>query len=522
MPVFYPRCRAVLEVIFDGFAEEAQDSEVFVIDVVPKSARITRNGYEQADSWSITFNALDLPIDPQLIRAGAAAVYLYQEKGQAPRVVERPGASALKQSLRVADELRLENAAVKFDERPCIAGLFDDIELDLSDEKLVTISGQDYTDFLLKIQWKPQPNGRARRLPSGRRLDLILEDLLAEADEEGRLTLKVENLDPEDLPVVGKGEGRANQRGIPVKTDTSYWDVMYGLAIRHSCLLYMRGLDVVLAREANHTDRSDPRVKRLAWGTNLESMRLTRRLEKMNTPTIVIRSYDPRTKKTIEVDYPPGGFSRVKQDTVFKQKGKRTKITRSGGGFTKTGKAKKVSIKKSEEYQIIPVRGITDVAVLREAAELRYNRLARAEREMVVTTRDLVDLDGDDMLNLFAGDSVYVEFTEFNLEILNNSDVTGAEKFTYLVNKGFGEQVAAALVTYWDKLRFIDRPMRLKEASLDYDVDDGIRIEMTLQDYIVVKGIRQDRPSRRDLREERLGKRGFSKEREKATRRQFQ
>lgn len=521
MPVFYPRCRAVLEVIFDGFADESRDSEVFVIDVVPKTCRITRNSYEQADSWSITFNALDLPIDPQLIRAGAAAIYLYQAQGATQRVVKK-SLPAAKDATRVSQELRLENVPVQFDERPCIAGLFDDADLDLSDEKLVTISGQDYTDFFIKQQWKPLPNGRARRIPSGDRLDRIIGNILDEVDQEGRMRLVVENVDRNTLPTVGRNETRANQRGIPVQTDTSYWDVMYSMAIRHGCLLYVRGLDVVLTREANHSDRLDPRVKRMAWGRNLEQMRLTRHLGKLVSPTIVIRSYDPKTKRTIEVDYPPGGFSRIKQDNVFGAKGKHTNIKKSGGGKTKTGKDKKVSIKKSEEYQIIPVNGITDPEVLREAARLRYNRLSRAEREMTISTRDLRDLDGDDMLNLFAGDAVRIEFDEFNVEILQNDRVSDAEKVTYLVNKGFGQQVAVALVKHWDKLRFIDRPFRVKEVSYDYDVDDGIRIEMTVQDYIVVNGQRTpDRQPRRATREERLGARGYSEERETALRRQF-
>lgn len=477
MPVFYPQARAILQVVFDGFSDDARDSEPFVFPVRPQQMSIVRNGYEQADTWDLTLNALDFPFDPQIIRAGAVDLFMFQVPSNepGPRLLYGNQIRDRKVGERAADELNLSMRRYLRDARPSISGLFDAADLEMSEDgKTFTISGADYTDFLIKKQWKPQPNGIARRIPSGRRLDLILAEILREADEEGRLHLKVENLDPErDLSIVGNGATKANQRGIPVEQDTSYWDVMYKLATRHGCLLFVRGHDVVLTRDKNITDRYDPRIKRMVWGKNIQMCRLTRNLGKVQAPTIVIQAYDPKTRQTFEVDYPEGTYKKVKNRTATSKKGK-----------------KRTSIKKTEEFQIIPVRGITDRGVLQAAAEQRYNRLARSERDLTLVTYDLKDLDGDDLLNLQAGDAVMADFNEFNAETIINSKKTDAEKYAALRAKGFAESVADVVVRHGQKLKFLDRPLRMREASFDYDVEEGIRVEMQLQDFIVVDGRR--------------------------------
>lgn len=68
--VFYPRCKAILQVVLDGYETGAgSEDEPLVIPVFPKSATIHGNGYQQADSWELGFSYVDLPFDPQLVSA---------------------------------------------------------------------------------------------------------------------------------------------------------------------------------------------------------------------------------------------------------------------------------------------------------------------------------------------------------------------------------------------------------------------------------------------------------------------
>ena len=499
--VFYPQARAILQVVFDAYGTDDDDTEAFVIPVLPKDLRITRNSYRQADSWELTFDANDLPIDPQLVRGGAAEIFLFQVPGitDDQRVVNRANAfdnSANRKRRDAVDDLLLDarqEAAVSkftFDNKPAIVGLFDNHSLSFSSSgKWVTISGQDYTDFLLKKQWRPTPSGRARRIPTGRRLDIIMRDILAEADTEGRLSIRVEGIDPASLPIVGAKETRCHRRGIPVQQDTSYWDVLYKLALRHGTICYVRGLDVVVTRPANVHEGYDRRIKRLTWGHNVSNLELTRRLGKEATPVIVIKATDPETRETILIDFPVGAFKKIRQ---------------RGGGTTKTGKPRKMSITKTEEYQIVPVFGITDRAVLRRAAELRYNLLARGERTVRISTRDLQDADGNNLLELETGDAVMFEFADFNREVISNPEVPAAAKVAHLVRRGYGEAVAQAIARHYDMLSFIERPLRVREIGYDYSSASGVDIEIEAVDFVVVDGVRD--ASTKESRRRKRGK----------------
>src|ERR1700742_2831628 len=70
--IYRPQARAILQVILDGFGDSLRDSEIQVIPILPKNVTIHINSYKQADSYELVFEAIDLPFDPQLIRAGAA------------------------------------------------------------------------------------------------------------------------------------------------------------------------------------------------------------------------------------------------------------------------------------------------------------------------------------------------------------------------------------------------------------------------------------------------------------------
>lgn len=495
---YYPDARAILQVIFDGFGEEARDTEPFVIPVLPKEVHITRNSYRQADSWELVFEGNDFPLDPRLTRAGAAEIFLFENAGitKEQRVLDRGKAFqdvAARVPRNVIDEISLElqlAAAVDrftLGRKPAIAGLFDghDFMLD-SGGKWVTINGQDYTDYLIKKQWPPLPNGRARRVPVGKRLDLLLTEILADADEEGRLELVVDGIKPSALPVVGKSEVRSHKRGIPIKQETSFWDVMYSLAVRHGCILFVRGLEVVLSRPQNLSELTGGKIRRMAWGHNLTQLNLTRELGKEVAPTVVVKSYDG-AGKVITVDHPPGTFTKIKRRS---RKAKRT-------GKTKT------SIKKTEEYRIETVYGITDPVVLRNIARTKYDQLARPERKVRFATKDLRDFEGKPILDLASGDAFTIGFAEFNLELLANQDVSEQTKFNHLRARGFAQPVARIIAEHYTKLKFLERPMRFREGSIDYTVEDGITIEGELVDFVVIDGIRD--PAARESRKAKRG-----------------
>lgn len=501
--IYRPQARAILQVIFDGYADDVRDSEIQVIPVIPKSVTVHINSYKQADSFELVFEAIDLPIDPRLVRAGAAEIFLFNGSGEADqRVMSRrqpltdpdPGGVRPRDATgTIALELGTDTSADVFTlgHKPRIVGLFDDDDMELSESgKWVTIRGQDYTAYLAATQFPPLPNGTARRIPIGKRLDQIVEDLLEEADPDGVLSVDVRGIDPATLPIVHAGmESATNKRGIPVETATSYWDVMYKLVERYGFICFVDNFDVVISRPKTITDKDTPQIKRMAWGKNLEHLQLKRHLGKEQAPTIVARSYVPGVG-TISAEFPTG---QIERSGIFKfsKKGKARFKRRVKESTTVSKKGKvRTTVRERDEYQIVVVHGITDPKVLAQIAENRYHLLGKSERTITAKTRDLTDLRNVDILGVTAGDAFSIDWDEFNVEMLSNPALSTSAKIAHLEARGFQAGVAAEIANRYQILRGLDRPLRFKEGTVEYDVDDGVSIEMVLQDFMVVDGIR--------------------------------
>ncbi len=522
--VYYPQVRAILQVVLDGFGPSAVDTPPLIVPVIPMTATIHRNSYKQADSWELTFEGNDLPLDPRLVRAGAVEIYVFAVPGidDDQRLISRKETLLADPAFTprdAIDELALEVGLPSGKDRftwgnkPMIFGLFDRAALNMDDKgKVVTIAGQDYTAHLASLQWPPTPAGRARRIPVGQRLDRTLEALLAEADPTGRMVIDVRGVPRASLPTVGAGEVRHNRRGIPIEQDTTYWDVMYKLATRYGLILFVDGLDVVLSRPRTISAQAQTQIKRMAWGRNLESLELSRDLGKEQSPDIVVQGYDENGRKGITVGYPGQQDAINAADAAAlrtSKHGKTTAKTRTKE-HTRVSKKGKVTttVRKRDEYQIVPAFGITDPAVLRRMAENLYNLLGRAERKVVFRTKDLTDLQEADMIGLVAGDAVTIEWDEFNREMLADPRTTEAAKIEHLVERGYGRAVAQEIATSYGKLESlgINRPLRVREATIEYDGESGISIEAELADFILIDGQRDSnlKPTRASTRASRI------------------
>lgn len=468
MAVFYPKCRAVLNVVFDGFSGLGSESAPVVIPVRPQEAVIHRNSYRQADSWELTIPASDFPIDPQLIRTMACEIYMYQTPDMTDVIATKQTSPNQTGADPFAEWVAGQLNRLGEMPRPQIAGLADEVNVEYSTGgKTVRITGQDYTDYLIARQWAPNANGTPRRIPIGKRLDLLMKEVLAEADPKGRLRLDIRGVDADAMPVV-KETSLGNARGIPVQTDTSYFDVLYGLASRYGYICFIQGLDLVLTRPQNFSSEYRGRPLRLTWGRNIESLEMTRSMSKEKVPQIVVVGYDPRTRKRVTVSFPKAKQKVPPPGTVGAN---------------------------DDEYQVVPVLGTTNEATLRAMAENLFNLIGRGERTVRLTTKDLKDsenADGNDILNASVGTPVIIDFDEFNVNeaLLADEKKPEAAKYQHLVEKGYSEAVAAVLAQHYTKLQALSRPMRIKEISFSYSVTDGISIEAELNDYVVIGGER--------------------------------
>lgn len=462
MSVFYPQCYATLKVVFDGFG--GTDSNPTVLNVRPRSASAHLNGYKEADTFELEFDAAAFPFSPELVRSMAVELYLFQTDSLTGNVNDY---------LNDYDNLT-------------VAGLVDDAAYHASsDGRIFRVSGRDYTALMLDRQWDP-----TKKVPVGRSLADTVQSLVDEASgaaTHGRvLTVKVVGVDetptlaPNDernqalvtagkyrthtskrgvttlsVPTTGKGHVHTNKKGVPVKGGSNYWDVIYRLCIRHGFIVFVRGTDVVISKPQVLTDATTGRLRSVAYGRDLLSLDINRKMGKETVPQIKCISYDPVHMTPISAVYPP------------------TAKTRTTG----------IGTKKDEVREVV-VDGITDPGVLLDYAEMYYNALARNEAAYKVSTKDLRDLDGNDLIWLRPGDPLQIGFDAIKPEDLRELSVD--ERLDHLLALGYDIAVASIIANEYDKINQFRQPFYTKQVDLTFAVDSGIQIDAEVVNFISV------------------------------------
>jgi hypothetical protein len=207
---------------------------------------------------------------------------------------------------------------------------------------------------------------------------------------------------------------------------------------------------------------------------------------------VVIKAYDDKHKEPIIVEVPDTG-PKAKEGKIAKHPSTKTtavqhiKAAVSTKGAQKAKPTKTVNIKQSDEYVVVPVYGVTDRDTLRRIGETHRTLIGRGERKLVAKTKDLVDIDGKPIVDLKNGDAVRMHWQDFNAEVFENPNRTTEDRIDWLVARGYQQSVAAVLAKAFADLAVKkDRPMRVRESTIEWDVNSGISIEMELQDFVNV------------------------------------
>lgn len=459
MATYYPMARVNLSVVFDGFG--GPDAPAVFSDILPQSFNVHLNSYKEADTFEVSFDSKFFPFSPELLRSAAIEIYVYQA----------PDATA-----------RFEYV----EENLIVTGLVDRANLSqTSDGGLVTLEGRDYTALLIDRQWDPTESGHKGRIPVGRPLDQVVQQLVDEAvnaEEIGR-TLTVEFLDADVSPTTGRvdptvtkkrvtvkaapttggGRSKRKKRGIAVKSDSTYWDVIYKLCLSYGFIVFVQGLKVIITRPQVLQAMAQDDVFRVAYGSNLESLDAERDLVKEAVPQIRVRSYDPVTKRAIEGRFPEG------KDQV-----------RTGVGTVK------------EEYKVMTVADVGDEHTLKEIAKTAYHTLARGEGTVRWATKHLLDLPDPegvqrDFLRLRAGSATRIEWDAFNAEVMGDKKMSASEKEAALIAQGYSTQVAQLVSEHFDRLNYFRQPFYVKEANLTWESTDGLKLDVEAMNFINVQ-----------------------------------
>ena len=431
MAVYYPRCRAILSIVFDGFG--GSDSSPQIIEVIPKDCRVSLNNYKEADTFDMEFDGKLLPISPEQLRSAAVQIYFYG-----------------------LDNLNASEMESTAPDRVTLAGLIDSAELNASKTGVTfQVSGRDYTAILIDKEWDP-----TRRVPVGRPLDEVVQGLVDEAtqkDKIGRTLNVVFKGGIESPPTFGTIHNvKTKKRGFtPAQGGKNYWDVIYNLCMRHGFIVFVQGFDVVISRPNVLIEEARKSIAKVVYGRNLESLNIERKLGKERVPQIVVRSYDSKTRSVIEGRFPES------KDKVL-----------TGIGTEK------------EEVKSYSVPGITNAKILKRIAENAYNTLARGEATGRFATKHLTDLDDEfDLLTLRAGSAVAIGFDPFVPEAILAA-MTEGERYSHLVSLGYTDKMAGLIASGFDKINYFRRPFYVREVSLSWSSRDGITIECEVANFI--------------------------------------
>lgn len=436
MTTYYPRCHALISVVLDG--RGAADSRPIFIETRPRSATVNLNGYNEADTWELEFDARVLPIDPDLIRTAAARVYMLHASSLADRV----------------DWARQEYEMV--------VGLADSVDLEMSSSgQFVRMDGRDYTALLLDREWDPRD-----RIPAGRPLDQVVQEIVNDAIPfpagQPSRTLEVAWEGAGPPPITGVHHRQSKKKGYWVKPGKETWTVIYELCLRHGYISYIEGDRLIITEPRVQTAKSLADAPRLVYGTNLASVSISRRLGKERVPQVIASSIDPTSGRVIEVRYP-----------------ERHQAPTTG-----------IGTRKDERLRVTAPRGITDRQTLERFARTYYENKARSETSYTFGTKYLEDVDRRDLLEIRGGKPVAFEWDAFNAEQMRQ--LSPAERFRHLRSVGYSEAVALVVSQRFEDLDRTRQAYYVKTGRFTIDNDAGLTVEAEAVNYSFVP--REERP----------------------------
>lgn len=438
MPIYHPDARVTLGVVLESIND---DDRPFAFPVRPSEITVFRNGYNEADTFSVSFSASHLPLTPELIRAASVEIYLFNKRN----LIEQPETATKGEDA----DLFVAGGEVK----PAIVGLVDDASMDYSDTgRMVNLVGRDYTALFLDQDW----DARFRVQYKGR-LDTVIQRLADDVPgSNGIINVRVE---PQSLlasmPEVGRHESRANRKGFTFPNKANFWEVMSSTAVRYGFIIFVKGTDIILTTPRVYIEGKTG-VLSMAWGKNLHDIHLSRKLGRERVPVIECISWDESKQQTVK------GRSSTK-----KKSDKRS----PGENANSLG-----TVKDEIEQYVIP--GITSSEQLASIAEQVRQQKGRAEMQAQISTSDLEDLQGDQIFDISSGDAMQIKFEPFN------SDMTIERLESELVKRGYEPDIAAKLSKATEEINELRQPMRVDNATIDFNLTDGITITASLRQFV--------------------------------------
>ena len=515
---------------------------------IPKSLRIRKNPYRQADEVTCSIRFSDLPMDPRVVRSLGIAAYMGTVRADdwAERMA---GGVSVSDASRPFSEGGSRNAKYSLTslinrENLRFVGFADETSMSFSEGgDYVNITGRDFTQLLIDY---PVPTSLYNDINWNWPLDRIVWEVLQSLPAVAGVPLHLLGFNQGE-PVYQRaghhvaGEPdvskRKSRRTRKIDKET-YWDLLTDITIANGLILYADvwtagGTDsavpsgrFVLATPRNLYSKSDeprefteyepnPSARRvmreprfadkgrkyadgktvahpiMVYGHNLKSMELSRRLGKIKIPAVELVCADPDNGETLRARWPTKQTEGEKYSYDYN--------TQATGYVTPNG------LWAKDEIRQYPVTGFKDKKSLEDAAHQVFEDLGRGDLTLKFETLDMASFGGGnmdpDLLELKPGsplEIVTAKQTEGAVvgsrEVLAGMDQTQLEK--WLLGKGHSKDAATALaqkMAHPAYRNLLERRYYIKEVELSMDNDDGFSCNAEAVNYLTSRVLKVDR-----------------------------
>lgn len=489
--------------------------------IIPRRADWGMGGLRSADTLSMEFHFVDLPVDPRCIRACAVEFYLgtvtADEFAMGMQGVTRgqlgTGSSDATPLNVVPDTYLDGNGRQRTNLR--FEGWVDEWETDFpkDSEPLVKLT---CTDNFTLLREQEMPPGLC--VDVTKRIDESVAVLLSNFPQMQDLSVIYMPQDPNVAPpVLGEalaktafrpdlGGAAMSKGGAAASNKLSVIDYLTDVCGALGLTIRVRGSDVLIQRPrtlysnkfgGRADDPYQPRTlqnglelqrRHFILGRNIVDMKIGRKFSKRQPKNVEIRCYSTLRKKTLVVRYPTD---------VAPTKGKKNKSKASAG--TATASSKLLSSvhpgtgRAEEGYKVVTITGIESEKTLRIIAQSYYELVGRNEFAVSIKTENLASFGGGnldpDILDMDTGDS-------FELKVNRDPGSTatqvedvlltpfGAPEFLRFV--GYDGKFADLYAKAYNDAGFLTA-FKLKSLGVSWDSIDGVSLDIHGINYLEVR-----------------------------------
>lgn len=466
----------------------AADDLTVIGSIIPMSASIERSGLTTPDKFTITLDYSDAPFDPRSLRScGVELLIGVVQPSQVFQGIElgqTRGDGSLVSTIG-------DNADGSIFGATRIVGFVDEWTVKYSqDGDSVTLEGRDMSAPLRDLKLNPG-DSIDLSLPLDRGIQVLLDSV--SPTTAGVVVRYAGDGDP-PVPTAAAPARRRARRGQVARRnrrgdeEMSLWDHITDVCASVGMIPLVKDFEVVVSEARTLYSTQD--ALRMVYGKNIEELEFSRRFSGVKVPTIEVRCYDPSLGRTRWARFPvrrgeraSGIFGITNPPSPLRA----NEITPSGANPTESIRTKTVS-------------GVTDPAVLERIARNAFEQIGRQEIEGHFSTYDVSSFGHDpfevDLLDARPADPVEVLIIAATSEDAPVSTIADLQAFTrarrkaYLKSLGWNEQVAARFAALQDANGF-QSIFRLQDIRVDFDSEDGIKIDCGIINYITVREDRQ-------------------------------